>query len=182
MAANECNAPETRPPPGPGPGPKKAKHKEPLRRVKTKENRGRRGDVHGPSTVYLQVVGAGSRDNSASLYVFSEYNRLKAARLDNIFLTRLSWENVGGLSGRWRRNRAATPQLEYKHLNVFALRHILQKKSIKTSSLHTDTRYSEISSYEQISVIKRGFEGQMKVAEDLFVLFILRAAELSCFL
>lgn len=26
--------------------------------------------------------------------------RLKAARLDNIFLTRLSWENVGGLSGQ----------------------------------------------------------------------------------
>eukprot|EP00064_Thunnus_orientalis_P018975 superscaffoldBa00004558_g19084 len=97
-------------------GPKKAKkQKEPLRRVKTKEYRSKRGDVHGPSTVYLQVVGAGSRDNAASLYVFSEYNRylfncgegtqrlmqehkLKAARLDNIFLTRLSWENVGGLS------------------------------------------------------------------------------------
>lgn len=110
MATN--NNPETRQPPGL----KKAKQKEPLRRVKTKENRSRRGDVHGPSTVYLQVVGAGSRDNAASLYVFSEYNRylfncgegtqrlmqehkLKAARLDNIFLTRLSWENVGGLSG-----------------------------------------------------------------------------------
>uniref|UniRef100_A0A3Q0RRP3 Zinc phosphodiesterase ELAC protein 2 n=1 Tax=Amphilophus citrinellus TaxID=61819 RepID=A0A3Q0RRP3_AMPCI len=88
----------------------KAKQKEPLRRLRTKE---KRRDVHGPSTVYLQVVGAGSRDNAASVYVFSEYNRyvivlslkpelqkeLKAARLDNIFLTRLSWENVGGLSG-----------------------------------------------------------------------------------
>ncbi|XP_071384711.1 zinc phosphodiesterase ELAC protein 2 isoform X4 [Centroberyx affinis] len=97
-------------------GAKKAKQKEPLRRVKAKENRQKRLEVHGPSTVYLQVVGAGSRDNAASLYVFSEYNRylfncgegtqrlmqehkLKAARLDNIFLTRVSWENVGGLSG-----------------------------------------------------------------------------------
>ncbi|XP_034057874.1 zinc phosphodiesterase ELAC protein 2 [Gymnodraco acuticeps] len=97
-------------------GPKKVKHKEPLRRVKTKESRGKREDVHGPAIVYLQVVGAGSRDNAASLYVFSDYNRylfncgegtqrlmqehkLKAARLDNIFLTRMSWENVGGLSG-----------------------------------------------------------------------------------
>ncbi|XP_071321186.1 zinc phosphodiesterase ELAC protein 2 isoform X2 [Trachinotus anak] len=97
-------------------GPKKAKQKEPLRRVKTREGRVKRGDVHGPATVYLQVVGAGSRDNAASLHVFSEYNRylfncgegtqrlmqehkLKAAQLDNIFLTRLSWENVGGLSG-----------------------------------------------------------------------------------
>ncbi|XP_074552533.1 zinc phosphodiesterase ELAC protein 2 [Halichoeres trimaculatus] len=95
---------------------KKAKQKEPLRRLKTKESRARKGDTHGPSTVYVQVVGAGSRDNAASLYVFSEFNRylfncgegtqrlmqehkLKAARLDNIFLTRLSWENVGGLSG-----------------------------------------------------------------------------------
>uniref|UniRef100_A0A669BHD7 Zinc phosphodiesterase ELAC protein 2 n=1 Tax=Oreochromis niloticus TaxID=8128 RepID=A0A669BHD7_ORENI len=97
-------------------GPQLSKQKEPLRRVKTKENRSKRGDVHGPSTVYLQVAGAGSRDNAASVYVFSEFNRylfncgegtqrlmqehkLKAARLDNIFLTRLSWENVGGLSG-----------------------------------------------------------------------------------
>lgn len=55
-------------------GQKKAKQKEPLRRLKTKESRSRR-DVHGPSTVYVQVVGAGSRDNAASLYVFSEYNR-----------------------------------------------------------------------------------------------------------
>lgn len=39
-----------------------------------KENR-RQGELHGPSTVYVQVVGAGSRDNGASLYVFSEYNR-----------------------------------------------------------------------------------------------------------
>uniref|UniRef100_A0A7N8X1D9 Zinc phosphodiesterase ELAC protein 2 n=1 Tax=Mastacembelus armatus TaxID=205130 RepID=A0A7N8X1D9_9TELE len=94
----------------------KPKLKEPLRKVKSKESRSKRGDDRGPSIVYVQVVGAGSRDNAASLYVFSDYNRylfncgegtqrlmqehkLKAARLDNIFLTRLSWENVGGLSG-----------------------------------------------------------------------------------
>lgn len=71
MATTSNNNPETRQPLGL----KKAKQKEPLRRVKTKENRNKRGDVHGPSTVYLQVVGAGSRDNAASLYVFSEYNR-----------------------------------------------------------------------------------------------------------
>uniref|UniRef100_A0A8D3BUA0 Zinc phosphodiesterase ELAC protein 2 n=1 Tax=Scophthalmus maximus TaxID=52904 RepID=A0A8D3BUA0_SCOMX len=96
--------------------PRPKKQNEPLRRLKTKEKRSQRGDVHGPSTVYLQVVGAGSRDQTPSLYVFSEYNRylfncgegtqrlmqehkLKAARLDNIFLTRMSWNNVGGLSG-----------------------------------------------------------------------------------
>uniref|UniRef100_A0AAQ4QDL4 Zinc phosphodiesterase ELAC protein 2 n=1 Tax=Gasterosteus aculeatus aculeatus TaxID=481459 RepID=A0AAQ4QDL4_GASAC len=90
MASNENKTPETR-----QPAPKKAKQKEPLRRVKTKEDRVRRGEGHGPSTVYVQVVGAGSRDNSRLM----QEHKLKAARLDNIFLTRLSWENVGGLSG-----------------------------------------------------------------------------------
>ncbi|XP_072225105.1 zinc phosphodiesterase ELAC protein 2 [Leuresthes tenuis] len=112
MATIRDNFDKTRQPPGP----KKAKQKEPLRHVKTKESRNKRGDLHGPATVYLQVVGAGSRDSPATLYVFSEFNRylfncgegtqrlmqehkLKAARLDNIFLTRLNWKNVGGLSG-----------------------------------------------------------------------------------
>lgn len=57
------------------PGSRKGRHKEPLRRVKNKESREKRRDQLGPSTVYLQVVGAGSRDNPASLYVFSEFNR-----------------------------------------------------------------------------------------------------------
>ncbi|XP_061702705.1 zinc phosphodiesterase ELAC protein 2 isoform X2 [Syngnathoides biaculeatus] len=96
--------------------PTKAQAKPLLRRLKGKESRSKRSDVHGPANVYVQVVGAGCRDNAASLYVFSEYNRylfncgegtqrlmhehkLRASRLDNIFLTRMSWENVGGLSG-----------------------------------------------------------------------------------
>ncbi|XP_060096729.1 zinc phosphodiesterase ELAC protein 2 [Heteronotia binoei] len=71
---------------------------------------------NGPRTVFLQVVAAGTRDAGAALYVFSEFNRylfncgegvqrlmqehkLKVARLDNIFLTRMNWANVGGLSG-----------------------------------------------------------------------------------
>ncbi|XP_069785613.1 zinc phosphodiesterase ELAC protein 2 [Narcine bancroftii] len=89
--------------------------KDTLRHLKSREKR-RHGDVHGPATVYLQVVGTGSRENGASLYVFSEYNRylfncaegtqrlmqehkLKISRLDNVFVTRMSWCNVGGLSG-----------------------------------------------------------------------------------
>lgn len=48
--------------------------KDTRRHVKTRDNR-RQGELHGPSTVYVQVAGAGSRDNGASLYVFSEYNR-----------------------------------------------------------------------------------------------------------
>uniref|UniRef100_UPI00398F1774 zinc phosphodiesterase ELAC protein 2 n=1 Tax=Pristiophorus japonicus TaxID=55135 RepID=UPI00398F1774 len=89
--------------------------KDTLRHIKSREKR-RRLDTHGPSTVYLQVVGSGSREAGASLYVFSEYNRylfncgegtqrlmqehkLKVSRLDNVFVTRMSWCNVGGLSG-----------------------------------------------------------------------------------
>uniref|UniRef100_A0A1A8F007 Zinc phosphodiesterase ELAC protein 2 n=3 Tax=Nothobranchius korthausae TaxID=1143690 RepID=A0A1A8F007_9TELE len=110
MATVSDQLPVKRPPLG------SKKPKEPLRRVKTKENRGKQGDNHGPASVYVQVIGAGSRDNAAGIYVFSDFNRylfncgegtqrlmqehkLKASQLDNIFLTRLSWENVGGLSG-----------------------------------------------------------------------------------
>ncbi|KYO45015.1 zinc phosphodiesterase ELAC protein 2 [Alligator mississippiensis] len=70
----------------------------------------------GPSDVHVQVVAAGSRDAAAAVFVFSEYNRylfncgegvqrlmqehkLKVTRLDNIFLTSMTWANVGGLSG-----------------------------------------------------------------------------------
>uniref|UniRef100_A0AAR2LKW5 Zinc phosphodiesterase ELAC protein 2 n=1 Tax=Pygocentrus nattereri TaxID=42514 RepID=A0AAR2LKW5_PYGNA len=86
-----------------------------LRHVRSKEKRAHR-ELPGPSTVHAQAVSAGSRESGSALYVFSEYNRylfncgegtqrlmqehkLKAARLDNIFLTRMSWETVGGLSG-----------------------------------------------------------------------------------
>lgn len=54
---------------------RRLKHKEPLRRLRCKEGRSKRTQVNGPSTVYLQVLGAGSRDSPASIYVFSEFNR-----------------------------------------------------------------------------------------------------------
>ncbi|XP_005067677.1 zinc phosphodiesterase ELAC protein 2 isoform X2 [Mesocricetus auratus] len=90
--------------------------KDPLRHLRTREKRGPSWGPGGPSTVYLQVVAAGGRDSGAALYVFSEFNRylfncgegvqrlmqehkLKVARLDNIFLTRMHWSNVGGLCG-----------------------------------------------------------------------------------
>uniref|UniRef100_F7HWN1 Zinc phosphodiesterase ELAC protein 2 n=1 Tax=Callithrix jacchus TaxID=9483 RepID=F7HWN1_CALJA len=90
--------------------------KDPLRHLRTREKRGPPGCSESPNTVYLQVVASGRRDAGAALYVFSEYNRylfncgegvqrlmqehkLKVARLDNIFLTRMHWSNVGGLCG-----------------------------------------------------------------------------------
>ncbi|XP_044309752.1 zinc phosphodiesterase ELAC protein 2 [Varanus komodoensis] len=93
--------------------------KDSLRHVRLREKRlGFPGasEREGPRTVFVQVVAAGARDVGAALYVFSEYNRylfncgegvqrlmqehkLKVARLDNIFLTRMNWANVGGLSG-----------------------------------------------------------------------------------
>ncbi|XP_063148646.1 zinc phosphodiesterase ELAC protein 2 [Candoia aspera] len=90
--------------------------KDSLRHLRTREKRHGATDRKGPNTVYVQVVAGGSRDMGASIYVFSEYNRylfncgegiqrlmqehkLKVAHLDNIFLTRMNWANVGGLSG-----------------------------------------------------------------------------------
>lgn len=70
MATVVDQFPGKRQPPGP-----KRKRTEQLRHVKSKESRSKRGDVHGPSNVYVQVLGAGSRDNASSLYVFSEFNR-----------------------------------------------------------------------------------------------------------
>ncbi|XP_030063862.1 zinc phosphodiesterase ELAC protein 2 [Microcaecilia unicolor] len=89
--------------------------KDVLRHIKVREKR-QHGDLLGPGIVYVQVAAAGSRDVGAALYVFSEFNRylfncgegtqrlmqehkLKVARLDNIFLTRMNWANVGGLPG-----------------------------------------------------------------------------------
>lgn len=51
------------------------KNKEPLRLIRSKEILRKRRDLDGPATVYLQVLGASSRDNPASIYVFSEFNR-----------------------------------------------------------------------------------------------------------
>ncbi|XP_049717038.1 zinc phosphodiesterase ELAC protein 2-like [Elephas maximus indicus] len=99
-----------------GPARRQRPAKDALRHLRTREKRGLSWEPGGPNTVYLQVVAAGSRDAGAALYVFSEYNRylfncgegvqrlmqehkLKVARLDNIFLTRMHWCNVGGLCG-----------------------------------------------------------------------------------
>ncbi|XP_053150173.1 zinc phosphodiesterase ELAC protein 2 isoform X2 [Hemicordylus capensis] len=93
--------------------------KDPLRHLRAREKRlGTAGTSTsgGARTVFVQVVAAGTRDAGAAVYVFSEFNRylfncgegvqrlmqehkLKVARLDNIFLTRMHWANVGGLSG-----------------------------------------------------------------------------------
>ncbi|XP_063097873.1 zinc phosphodiesterase ELAC protein 2 isoform X2 [Cavia porcellus] len=99
-----------------GPARRQRPPKDPLRHLRTREKRGASWGPGSPNTVYLQVVAAGGRDAGAALYVFSEYNRylfncgegvqrlmqehkLKVARLDNIFLTRMHWCNVGGLCG-----------------------------------------------------------------------------------
>ncbi|KAH1182653.1 zinc phosphodiesterase ELAC protein 2 isoform X1 [Mauremys mutica] len=102
---------------GPAPPRRPRPPKDPLRHLRAREKRqSSESGAPGPSIVYVQVAAAGSRDSGSALYVFSEYNRylfncgegvqrlmqehkLKVARLDNIFLTRMNWANVGGLSG-----------------------------------------------------------------------------------
>ncbi|XP_063817024.1 zinc phosphodiesterase ELAC protein 2 [Pseudophryne corroboree] len=89
--------------------------KDTMRHIKIREQQGAGGRCP-PYNVYVQVVAAGARDSGASFYVFSEYNRylfncgegiqrimtehkLKLSHLDNVFVTRMNWANVGGLSG-----------------------------------------------------------------------------------
>ncbi|KAM3921970.1 zinc phosphodiesterase ELAC protein 2 [Leptodactylus fuscus] len=89
--------------------------KEPLRHIKNRSKQDS-GDRHGPAVVYVQVVAAGSRDAGASVFVFSDHhrylfncgegvqrlmheNKVKLSHLDNIFITRMNWANIGGLSG-----------------------------------------------------------------------------------
>ncbi|XP_072207860.1 zinc phosphodiesterase ELAC protein 2 [Excalfactoria chinensis] len=99
-------------------GPSAARRpKDVPRHVWARERRRSAGTgLSGPNTVYVQVVAAGSRDAGASVYVFSEFNRylfncgegtqramqehkLKISHLDSIFLSRVTWANVGGLPG-----------------------------------------------------------------------------------
>lgn len=66
--------------------------------------------------VFVQVLGADTGDSTPTLLVFFDSkrylfncgegtqrfcteHRVRLARVDNIFLTRLSWENTGGLPG-----------------------------------------------------------------------------------
>ncbi|XP_055973892.1 zinc phosphodiesterase ELAC protein 2 isoform X2 [Sorex fumeus] len=99
-----------------GPARRPRPPREPPRHLRAREKRDPAREPGGPNTAFLQVVAAGGRDAGAALYVFSEHNRylfncgegvqrlmqehkLKVARLDNIFLTRMHWSNVGGLCG-----------------------------------------------------------------------------------
>lgn len=89
--------------------------RETLRHIKNKEKLSRTGTL-GPHTFYVQTGASGSRDTGASLYLFSEHNRylfncgegtqrlmhenkLKSSHLNTLFVTRMNWANVGGLSG-----------------------------------------------------------------------------------
>ncbi|XP_068119276.1 zinc phosphodiesterase ELAC protein 2 [Hyperolius riggenbachi] len=89
--------------------------REPLRHIKNKDKQSATTGL-GPHTFYVQCVGAGSRDSGASLYLFSDQsrylfncgegtqrllheNKLRLSRIKSIFVTRMNWANVGGLSG-----------------------------------------------------------------------------------
>lgn len=69
-----------------------------------------------PGTVSLQVLGSGAKGAPRSLYVFTDQfrylfncgegtqrlaheHKMKLSKLEHIFITNLSWENIGGLPG-----------------------------------------------------------------------------------
>uniref|UniRef100_A0A8C4QNP6 Zinc phosphodiesterase ELAC protein 2 n=1 Tax=Eptatretus burgeri TaxID=7764 RepID=A0A8C4QNP6_EPTBU len=72
--------------------------------------------IGGPTFVHLEVLAAGGRDAGAAVHVASEFGRylfncgegiqrlvqefkVKAVRMENIFITRMDWSNIGGLPG-----------------------------------------------------------------------------------
>lgn len=75
-----------------------------------------KGQKYVPGTVSLQVLGSGAKGAPRSLYVFTDQSRylfncgegtqrlahehkMKLSKLEHIFITHPSWENVGGLPG-----------------------------------------------------------------------------------
>lgn len=81
-------------------------------RLKIKE----KGLKYSPGTVSLQVLGTGAPGAPRSLYLFTDQSRylfnvgegtqrlahehkMKLSKLEHIFITRPTWENMGGLPG-----------------------------------------------------------------------------------
>ncbi|XP_021942472.1 ribonuclease Z, mitochondrial-like [Zootermopsis nevadensis] len=75
-----------------------------------------KGQKYTPGTVSLQVLGSGAKGAPRSLYVFTDQSRylfncgegtqrlahehkMKLSKLEHIFITHPTWENIGGLPG-----------------------------------------------------------------------------------
>ncbi|XP_049776088.1 ribonuclease Z, mitochondrial [Schistocerca cancellata] len=75
-----------------------------------------KGKKYVPGTVSIKVLGSGAKGTSRSLYVFTDQSRYlfncgegtqrlahehkaKLSKLEHIFITHLSWDNIGGLPG-----------------------------------------------------------------------------------
>ncbi|XP_075973216.1 ribonuclease Z isoform X2 [Anticarsia gemmatalis] len=76
----------------------------------------KKSEKYGPSTVYLQVLGSGAKGAPNTLYLFTDQKRylfncgectqrlahehkVKLSKLDHIFITTKTWQNIGGLPG-----------------------------------------------------------------------------------
>lgn len=75
-----------------------------------------KGKKYVPGTVSIKVLGSGAKGTSRSLYIFTDQSRYlfncgegtqrlahehktKLSKLEHIFITHLSWDNIGGLPG-----------------------------------------------------------------------------------
>jgi ribonuclease Z len=96
--------------------PKEEKHLKPLQIIRN-ERRNRQGQ-EVPASVHFQVIGNGAVGGPKSLFLYSDHNRYlfncgegtqrlctehagskTLAQLSNIFITRRTWANLGGLPG-----------------------------------------------------------------------------------
>ncbi|KAM4761599.1 zinc phosphodiesterase ELAC protein 2 [Cyanocitta cristata] len=160
------------------------------RHVWARERRRNAGTgLAGPNTVYVQVVAAGSRDAGAAVYVFSEFNRylfncgegtqramqehkLKISHLDSIFLSRVSWANVGGLPGMILTLKAiglqrcvflGPPKLQ-NYLKAIRLFPGPLKRMDLAVQLHTEPEYKD----ETMTVCQIPLTGKPLAAERTF--------------
>ena len=104
--------------------PKEEPHLEPLR--KQRKERRQQFLNHVPSTVYFQVIGHGTPGGPRSLFMYTENVKFlfncgegtqrlcmeycggrTLAELAHIFITRKSWDNLGGLPGMYLSIRSA---------------------------------------------------------------------------
>ncbi|GLG99578.1 Zinc phosphodiesterase ELAC protein 2, partial [Gryllus bimaculatus] len=94
--------------------PKEVKHTAALQKQRQKLKE--KNQKYIPGTVTLKVLGSGAKGAARSLYVFTDQSRylfncgegtqrlahehrMKLSKLEHIFITHRSWENIGGLPG-----------------------------------------------------------------------------------
>ena len=130
--------------------------------------------------IYLQIIGTGSTEVSPSIFLFTETNRylfncpegfqtacsehsIKFSKLRNVFITRMSWENIGGMPGLLMslRERGITETSIYGPTSLHGFKtassHILVQEQIKMN-MHTCDDVLTPATYEDDDIAIKAYE------------------------